>query len=120
MIRDLEKDLIEIECAIKSQEEKDNTFTVSVLERCYELVSELKGYKELKKKEKSQRQIGNWIPCSERMPDTEESVLLSLRNLDICVGFNANTEGRFYVVGDGYVEYENVLAWQPLPEPYKS
>lgn len=47
MGRDLEKDLIEIECAIKSQEEKDNTFTVSVLERCHELVSELKNYKDL-------------------------------------------------------------------------
>ena len=64
--------------------------------------------------------LKGWILCNEQMPDTEESVLLSLRNLDICVGFNANTERRFYVVGDGYVEYENVLAGQPLPEPYKS
>ena len=42
MKRDIEKDLIEIECAIKSQMEKDNMFTVSVLQRCHKLVSELK------------------------------------------------------------------------------
>ena len=28
-------------------------------------------------------------------------------------------EGAFYIDGDGYVEYENVMAWMPLPEPYK-
>ena len=39
MERDIEKDLIEIECAIKSQKEKDNIFTMSVLQRCYNLVS---------------------------------------------------------------------------------
>lgn len=61
-----------------------------------------------------------WIPCVERMPDIEEMVLLSLRSLDIYVGFRANTEGQFFVDGEGYVKYENVLAWQPLPEPYKS
>ena len=60
-----------------------------------------------------------WIPCSERLPDAEADVLLSLRSLDIYVGFMANTEGMFYVEGEGYVEYENVLAWQPLPAPYQ-
>ena len=50
MDRDIEKDLIEIECAIKSQEEKDNMFTVSVLQRCHKLVSELKEYRELKER----------------------------------------------------------------------
>ena len=40
----IEKDLIEIECAIKDHEKRGNTFTVSVLQRCYELVSQLKKY----------------------------------------------------------------------------
>lgn len=52
MKRDIEKDLIEIECAIKSQMEKDNMFTVSVLQRCHELVSELKEYKDLEEQGK--------------------------------------------------------------------
>ena len=59
-----------------------------------------------------------WIPCSERLPEVESDVLVSLRSLDIYTGFMANTDGCSYVVGEGYVKYENVLAWQPLPEPY--
>lgn len=60
-----------------------------------------------------------WIPCSERLPDIEADVMLSLRSLDVYTGFRANTEGCFYVEGEGYVEFENVLAWQPLPQPYQ-
>lgn len=52
MERDIEKDLIEIECAIKSQEEKDNVFTMSVLQRCHKLVSLLKEYKDLEEQGK--------------------------------------------------------------------
>ena len=60
-----------------------------------------------------------WIDCSERLPELEADVLLSLRSLDVYTGFRANTEGCFYVEGEGYVELENVLAWQPLPAPFK-
>lgn len=60
-----------------------------------------------------------WIACSERLPEAEADVLLSLRSLDVYTGFRANAEGCFYIDGDGYVEYENVIAWMPLPEPYK-
>ncbi len=65
-----------------------------------------------------QPKIGGWIPCSERLPEIEQTVLLSLRSLDVSVGFRANTDGYFYTEGEGYVLYENVLAWQPLPEAY--
>ena len=56
-----------------------------------------------------------WIPCSVRLPEEEEDVLLSLRSLDVYTGFRANAEGCFYIDGDGYVEYENVMAWMRLP-----
>lgn len=64
---------------------------------------------------------GEWIPVSERLPEIHQVVLLSLRSLDIEVGFRAETEPYFYCHGvDGcYVEPQNVLAWQSLPEPYK-
>lgn len=65
-----------------------------------------------------QPKIGGWIPCSERFPEVEQTVLLSLRSLDVSVGFRANTDGYFYTEGEGYVLIENVLAWQPLPEEY--
>ncbi|MCI8800358.1 MAG: DUF551 domain-containing protein [Lachnospiraceae bacterium] len=59
-----------------------------------------------------------WIPCSERLPEIEQTVLLSLRSLDVYIGFRANTEGYFYSEGEGYVLHENVLAWRIPPEPY--
>ena len=59
MERDIEKDLIEIECAIKSQKEKENIFTMSVLQRCYKLVSQLKEYKDLEEQNRLLK-----LPCA--------------------------------------------------------
>ena len=50
MERDIEEDLIVIECAIKNQIERHNIFTVSVLQRCHKLVTELKEYRDLKER----------------------------------------------------------------------
>ena len=72
-------------------------------------------------KEVAEEYNGGWIPCSERLPDISADVLLTLRSLDIHTGFRANTDGYFYVEGtdDGYIPFDNVIAWQQLPEPYK-
>lgn len=69
----------------------------------------------------AQEYNNGWIPCSERLPDIEADVLLTLRSLDIYTGFRANTDGYFYVEGtdDCYIPLDNVVAWQPLPQPYK-
>lgn len=70
----------------------------------------------------SQYYNGGWIPCSERLPEIHVDVILSLRSLDIVVGFRAETEPYFYChCADGcYVDPQNVIAWMPLPEPYKA
>ena len=64
---------------------------------------------------------GEWIPCSERLPETHQDVLLELRSGEMLTGFKAETEPYFYCHCEGgcYVEPQNVLAWQLLPEPYK-
>ena len=59
-----------------------------------------------------------WVPCSERLPEKEEYVLLSLVNLDIVIGFRANAKDYWYYGGQ-YLTHNNVIAWMPLPEPYK-
>lgn len=59
-----------------------------------------------------------WIPCSERLPEIHQDVLLTLRSLEIEVGYRAVAEPYFFCHG-GYIEPQNVLAWQPLPEPCK-
>lgn len=69
----------------------------------------------------SQYYNDGWIPVSERTPKIHQHVLLSLRSLDVVTGFRGATEPYFYCDGAEvcYVEPQNVLAWRPLPEPYK-
>lgn len=45
-MRDIEKDLMEIECTKKKQEKEGDAFASSMLQRCHKLVSELKQYRE--------------------------------------------------------------------------
>ena len=81
--------------------------------------------------------IGRWIPVSERLPDKEGTYLLWGRLADdedyYCfIGdydggcerfgyweqqFDLNTLG---CLGEDFFEYECVIAWMPLPEPYKA
>lgn len=44
----MERDLLEVEYLIKDHERRDNIHTMSVLQRCHKLVSELKEYRSLK------------------------------------------------------------------------
>ena len=62
-----------------------------------------------------------WIPCSKRLPEPIRPVLVTLRNWMNDKYFVR--VGRFHTdhwkTDEGIVENSIVLAWQPLPEPYK-
>lgn len=70
-----------------------------------------------------------WIPCSERLPKDrkEKLVYLSTNRITVAVynehrlPHSGDSIGWGYRVPDGYIDFENeyVIAWQPLPEPYK-
>ena len=64
----------------------------------------------------------NWIPCSERLPDTNRDVLLQF-STNMGVGFwehnswGINTGDNIYSeIGEGEVQ---PIAWMELPEPYR-
>ena len=59
-------------------------------------------------------QESQWIPCSERLPENDESVLISHSHGVAKAWWN----GRFWS-SVSIKKYKTVVAWMPLPEPYK-
>ena len=59
-----------------------------------------------------------WIPCSERLPDDDRTKVVTLANGNAECGYYSN--GDWWCVGDSIsLENPTVIAWMPLPEPYK-
>lgn len=69
----------------------------------------------------------NWIPCSERLPNEEEFIKAYCRNIYaaefIVMIKGATLPTTLYFKNGSWTDmegnYYNVVAWQPLPEPYK-
>lgn len=75
-------------------------------------------YADVKKSIDNTPTISQWIPVSERLPEENQKVLFAHihgRDDVICGRYADKT---FIVDGTWYTTYE-VLAWMPLPEPYK-
>ena len=67
--------------------------------------------------------VNEWIPCSERLPKRQDSENTFLKNYLVqtnrCVihmGYR-DEEGTWRTIHGNLIR--NVIAWQPLPEPYK-
>lgn len=85
---------------------------------------------DIQKMIEEQPKVGEWIPCSERLPKEDkkaeyyDSVIVTLDNGRVAEGCYRNMEKEWWVdAPDGEHFSENmtghVIAWQPLPEPYK-
>ena len=54
-----------------------------------------------------------WIPCSERLPkDNQEVLIFADGNIEIDTYYDGEFEACCFYGNE-------VIAWQPLPEPYK-
>lgn len=63
-----------------------------------------------------------WIPCSERLPNTNEVVIMSYKTTDkVHVGkyLDDGSENPWWSYIDDCCAWNNVVtAWMPLPKPY--
>ena len=63
---------------------------------------------------------GEWIPVSERLPEEEQEVLCQLSDDSCAVLYVQDNWGQMnWVDGQMGTGVYDVIAWQPLPEPYK-
>ena len=57
-----------------------------------------------------------WIPVSKKLPDEHDSIFAKLYETDVVNDMLWRTRSKEVLVT---IEYENGLAWMPLPNPYK-
>ena len=64
-----------------------------------------------------------WIPCSERLPERDELVLVTYKTTDkihLCKYLDDGSENSWWPYKDDCCAWNNVvIAWMPLPEPYE-
>lgn len=85
----------------------DNAPTIEPFEKIGVICNENCGYKPQ----------GEWIPVSERLPEESlNSVIGWDAYRERCV-FIQYIDGHFQITGNN--ESFNIVAWRPLPEPYK-
>lgn len=90
------------------------------LQGCLEFRQLAEWLKELKQLREQTR----WIPCSERLPKDKETVLVTFKHFvsgnTIGLGSVILLRGKpHWHVREQSLGTYDVLAWMPLPEPYK-
>lgn len=68
-----------------------------------------------------QPRVGEWIPISEKLPENIKTVLVTIKELEQPIlGWYGNKFG-WRIVMPEFVNIKDftVIAWMPLPEPYK-
>ena len=64
-----------------------------------------------------ERKKPEWIPCSEKLPEPYEDVLISTSQNRIQLGWI--DEDDEWIITSLHIDNDEVLAWMPIPEPYK-
>lgn len=67
----------------------------------------------------NQPKVGEWISCSERLPEDSRDVILTTRSSVVGVGCFTASDGKWVQWYSGGGILVDVIAWMPLPEPYR-
>lgn len=59
-----------------------------------------------------------WIPTNERLPEDFKEVLICFKWGGMEVG-DYDSKSKCWDTLDAHVDEDDVVAWQPLPEPYR-
>lgn len=62
--------------------------------------------------------ISQWIPVSERLPQDNSDVLVCAEDGQVLIGW-LDGENDWWICSELADDYKSVIAWMPLPEPYK-
>ena len=60
-----------------------------------------------------------WISCSERLPKIDEAVLVTTEWNDLSIAWRIGIDKWFIHEGNTNATTDDLVAWMPLPEPYK-
>lgn len=64
--------------------------------------------------------VGEWIPCSERLPEDDIDVLATVDDGRYIAVYIFHTKDGEWISFDGFVvDAAKVTAWQPLLEPWE-
>ena len=67
-----------------------------------------------------QPKVGEWIPCSERLPEDDIDVLATVDGGRYIAVYIFHIKDGEWIDFDGFVvDAAKVTAWQPLPEPWE-
>ena len=55
--------------------------------------------------------VSRWIPVSERLPEESKRYVVATKYNDVMTDF---------YTGEGFLQGDDIIAWMPLPEPYKA
>ena len=95
----------------KHDKKNANPHFINGAESMYAIITELVD---------NQPKIGEWIPCSERLPEDGVNVLVTIDDGRYLSLYTFYVKSGEWVAFDGLaVDDAEITAWQPLPEPWE-
>ena len=118
----LEKILEEIDTEVQKQRELCKDLKGTPGYKLYEKVASV--FTGIVTKHMDEVENDGWIPVSERLPEVPEGTEdadcpefnVTIRGAEKATTLKYSPDGTWF---DDFWEVYNVVAWQPLPEPYK-